>query len=256
MAKYTFNVYIDESGDEGFAIKNGKWVSSKWFVIGAFITHKMSDLPLAQCVDEIKKKFKWENQKPLHFLDFSHEKKSFIINTITNNKGSFRVCYVAVYKPKLGDDTFLKNEKRYLYNYFTRYLLERISWLVDDLKGEAHLIFENRSNTSYEELNKYITGLIGKPGVQIRPNVFKSWRSLNKGQSKNLQLADAVTTSLFKALEENQFGMVEQSYIRKLKPFIYHQKGNYHSYGLKLFPDSLDKSTVLTEFNLIPVFTK
>ena len=34
-----YNVYIDESGDEGFTIKDGKWVSTKWFIIGALLVH-------------------------------------------------------------------------------------------------------------------------------------------------------------------------------------------------------------------------
>lgn len=254
MAKYTFNVYIDESGDEGFAIKDGKWVSSQWFVLGAFITHKASDLPISKCVDEIKAKFKWKNSKPLHFLDFSHEKKRFIINCISNQKG-FKVCYVAFNKKKVPIDSHLRKNK-YLYNYCTRYLLERISWLVDDLDGEAHLIFENRTNTSYSELNKYITDLMGKPNVQIRPGVFKSWKNVGKSQSKNLQLADAVTSSLFKALEKNQFDLTEHSYIETLKPFIYNQKGNYHAYGLKFFPDALNSSILNKEYKWMEMFTK
>jgi hypothetical protein len=254
MAKYSFNVYIDESGDEGFKMKDSEWVSSKWFVIGAFITHSRSDLPLSRCVDEIKARFNWENHKPLHFLTFSHEKKKFIINCLTNNPG-FKLCYVAFNKQKVGDGSSLRN-KRYLYNYCTRFLLERVSWLVNDLGGEAHLIFENRANTSYDELNQYITDLIGKDGVQIRPNVFKSWKAIGKGQLKNLQLADAITTSLFKALEKNQFGLTEQSYIEALKPFIYNRKGNYHGYGIKMFPEPLNSPLLLSEYDWLNQFTK
>lgn len=254
MAKYTFNVYIDESGDEGFTIKDGQWLSSKWFVIGAFITHKASDLPLSKCVDEIKSKFNWKNNKPLHFLDFSHEKKRFIIDCLTSKSG-FKVCYVAFNKQKVPEGSHLR-KKRYLYNYCTRYLLERISWLVDDLDGEAHLIFENRANTSYTELNSYINDMTRKSGVQIRPGVFKSWKNVGKSQSKNLQLADAVTTSLFKALERNQFNLTEHSYIEMLKPFIYNKNGNYHAYGLKFFPDALNKENLQKEFKWMQMFTK
>ncbi|GIO83456.1 hypothetical protein J25TS5_03880 [Paenibacillus faecis] len=253
MAKYTFNVYIDESGDEGFKIKDDKWVSSRWFIIGALITHKGSDLPISKTVDTIKSKFNWKNQKPLHFIDFSHEKRSFIINTLVSTNSSFRVCYVAFDKQKIPEDSYLR-KKRYLYNYCTRYLLERISWLVDDLDGEAHLIFENRANTSYSELNQYITDTISSGKSQIRKNVFKSWKNLGKAQSKNLQLADAVVSSLYKALEPNQYGLTEHSYIETLKPFIYNVDGKYHAYGLKIFPDSF--KVLQKEHKWIKMFTK
>ncbi|PAD73656.1 DUF3800 domain-containing protein [Paenibacillus campinasensis] len=252
MAKYTFNVYIDESGDEGFSIKDGKWVSSRWFIIGALITHKASDLPISKTVDAIKLKFNWKNNKPLHFIDFSHEKRSFIINSLTSNSG-FRVCYVAFDKQKIPEDSFLR-KKRYLYNYCTRYLLERISWMVDDLQGEAHLIFENRSSTSYSELNEYITETLSKGKSQIRQGVFKTWKNLGKSQSKNLQLADAVVSSLYKALEPNQYGLTEDSYIEALRPFIYNSNGNYHAYGLKVFPNSF--RDLQNEHRWIRMFTK
>lgn len=252
MAKYTFNVYIDESGDEGFKIKDGKWVSSRWFIIGALITHKVSDLPISKTVDTIKSKLDWKNQKPLHFIDFSHEKRSFIINSLAANSG-FKICYVAFDKQKIPEGSYLR-KKRYLYNYCTRYLLERISWLVDDLDGEAHLIFENRSNTSYSELNQYITETLSKRDCQIRQGVFKSWKNLGKAQSKNLQLADAVVSSLYKALEENQYGLTEYSYIQTLRPFIYHSNGNYHAYGLKIFPESFNN--LQKEHKWIRMFTK
>jgi len=254
MSKYTFNVYIDESGDEGFTVKDGKWVSSKWFVLGALITHKASDLPISKCVDEIKNRFNWENKKPLHFLNFSHEKKRFIISQLAGQAG-FKLCYVAFNKQKVPEDSHLR-KKRYLYNYCTRYLLERISWLAADHDAEAHLIFENRANTSYTELNKYITDLMGKKDVSIRPNVLKSWKNVGKSQSKNLQLADAITTSLYKALEKNQFSLTEHSYIESLRPFIYHKNGNYQAYGLKLFPDSLIHPELQGEYKWMELFTK
>lgn len=250
----SFNVYIDEAGDEGFTIKDGKWVSSRWFVMGALITHPKSDVALAKCVDTIKADFKWSKGNPLHFTSFSHEKKKHVINCMVKT-GSFRVCYVAIDKMKIDGAASLKNEKRYLYNYVTRYLLERVSWLIGDLKGTADLIFENRANTSYTELNSYITGLIGKTEVQIRDGVIKSWRSVNKSQLKNIQLADAVTSGLYNAIQADRFGNVEYSYVEMLKPFIYCRNGNYHAYGLKFFPKACSDSDLIYEFPWISGFT-
>ncbi len=253
MSKPSFNIYIDESGDEGFTIKDGVWVSSRWFVLGALITRSDTDLPLSKCVDTIKSAFNWADNKPLHFTKFSHEKKKFVIDCMTKQKG-FMTCYIAVDKKRITDQSLLKQTKRYLYNYFTRYLLERVSWLVTQQKGEAHLIFENRANTSYAELNKYITDLIGKS--QIKPDIFVSWKAVNKGQLKNIQLADAITSSLYNALEPNKFGLIEESYINTLKPTIYHRQNNYHAYGLKIFPRMCNDKSLILEYPWMQGFTK
>lgn len=241
---HTFNVYIDESGDEGFTTKDGVWVSSKWFVLGALIVRETNDLSLSKCINTIKDNLKFRNKlKPLHFADLNHEQKKYVIKTICEH-GLFRCVYIAVYKPDLKEN-FLR-EKEALYRYYTRYLIERVTWLVDDNKGKCNLIFEHRRNTSYEELEAYLNDVTRLPGNTIRPNTIKSFKALNKSQSKNLQIADAVASSLYKALEFNTLGLIEEGYINSLSKFIYHRGDNYHSYGLKFFPTSCDSSRIQT----------
>lgn len=234
MLKEQFNVYIDESGDEGFTIKNGRWVSSHWLVVGAFIVRKSNDLTVSRSVNKIKGKFGFPQNRPLHFTNLEHRKRKYVIKTISEG-GLFRCTFVAIDKKALVYSSFLR-KKGYLYNYAIRHLLERVTWLVDDHDGEANLIFENRSNTSYEDLEAYIRMLEIDDDTQIRKNVIKTFNAVNKAQSKNLQIADAVTSALFQALEIDQYGMHEDSYIRYLTPFIYHRNKNYSSYGLKFLP--------------------
>lgn len=252
--KDTFNVYIDESGDEGFSIKNGEWVSTQWFVMGAFVVRETNDLVVSRNVNKIKSALGIKQSKPLHFKDLTHERKKFAIKTLTET-GLFRCTFVAVNKQALGNDTPLK-QRPFLYNYCTRYLLERVSWLVADYKGKANLIFENRSETSYEHLEKYIKDMVNHPDSQIRKNVIHGFKPVNKIQSKNLQLADVITGSLFKALEITNLGLYESAYIESLKPFIYSKSANYHSYGLKLFPVPFNDPSLIKVYRWAENFVK
>jgi len=231
-----FNVYIDEAGDEGFKSIDGRWVSSKWFIIGALVVPEEFDREMASVVNQIKDHLNVNNKlKPMHFAGLRHRKRRYVIQQIAN-KGHFRLIIVGLHKPELIKDGPLKREKQYLYNYVTRYLLERVSWLANDYSRKVNLIFENRGNTSYNELDLYVKDLLEDPNCQIRQGTFLSWKALNKGQSKNLQVADSLVSSVFAALEPDIYGNVEASYIKDLNDFFYRRKGNLFSYGLKLFP--------------------
>lgn len=246
MDNQTFNVYIDEAGDEGFKIdQNGNWLSSEWFVVGALIVRKTNDRELSQCINTIKEHpdFKKHSSKPVHFCRLDHMGKKFVLDTITK-KGGFKCAYIAFDKRKVTDESFLKSHKGYLYNYCIRYLLERVSWLVDSYNGKAKLIFENRGNTSYPELNGYINELLSHPNNSIKKGVIQNWEILNKGQSKNLQIADTITSSLYKAVQKNKYGLVDDSYILDLYRYIYNSNSNYTSYGLKFFPATSNQALV------------
>ncbi|WP_339193092.1 DUF3800 domain-containing protein [Paenibacillus sp. FSL W8-1287] len=257
MEDNIFNVYIDEAGDEGFKIKDGKWVSSEWFVVGALIVRGSNDLELSRCVDHIKSNVKFikTKQKPLHFAEMTHEKKKYVIKCMTEI-GKFKCCYVAVNKKTIEDESFLKSQKGYLYNYCIRYLLERVTWLIDEHHGKANLIFENRGNTSFDELDRYLKSLYVDKSARLRKGIIHSSKVINKSQSKNIQLADAVTSSLFKALEFDSLESTEPSYINSLRPFIYNRNLNYHGYGLKFFPHKSNHDFLLNKYPWLKVFTK
>lgn len=255
MRENHFNVYIDEAGDEGFTIKNGKWVSSRWFILGALVVRQTNDLIVSNSLNEIKRKLNWRPNDPLHFTKLNHDQKKLAIDEIKKT-GLFRCCYVAVDKKAFDQPTILKTAKGFLYNYCTRYLLERVTWLIKEKNGFAHLIFEHRSTTKYDQLSYYIEKLIADKQTQIKSGVIKSLETLNKNQSKNLQIADTIVGSLYNALEKNRYNMVESSYILELKPFIYNRDNNYHSYGLKFFPHPCNNMKVIQEFSWLKQFTE
>jgi len=238
---FQFNAYIDESGDEGFKIKNGEWVSSEWFIIGALITYEGKDLELSRTVNVIKTDILRRKQsamsKPLHFVKYDHKQRRAIINEICNHGKWFNFIAVGVDKTTTQRGASLRDEKQYLYNYATRLLLERISWLVHD-KGSCKLIFENRTNTSYKDMEKYIDHILEDKECQIKKNTISGYKVANKNEFKNLQIADCLVGSVFAALEKDNYGFVEDAYIKILNPYFYKRKGNLFSYGLKLIPDA------------------
>ena len=237
-----YNVYIDESGDEGFNFKaDNIGGSSKWFVLAAVIVHQSFDKTIASCINEIKDILKFQPaqvHKPLHFKDLSHEKKVVTLNCITS-KGNFEIVAVAGHKIDLHKDCLLPYEKQYLYNYTCKLLLERISWNIHEKKGKANLIFEHRRNTSYTDLKLYIDKVMDSSRCQIRKDIFVDLKALPKTQKKNLQIADCIAHSVWKSLEPNQYdGDIEDKYIRKLAPLFYRKENVLHNYGLKIYPDS------------------
>lgn len=254
MTEDIFNVYIDEAGDEGFTVKDGKWVSTQWFILGALVVRESNDLMLSRCVNQIKQTIGWKKNNPLHFTKMTHDQKRFTIKCMKDT-GYFKCCYVAVDKQAFNRPTMLSSTKGYLYNYCTRYLLERVTWLVKGYNGRANLVFENRGITLYDDLQQYILKLIRDDDTQIKKGVIMDLKTLNKGQSKNLQLADSAISALFKALEKNKLGMTEPSYIQQLSPFIYNRNKNYHGYGMKFFPNTIIHPKITNEYDWLKLFT-
>lgn len=60
MEERIYNVYIDESGDEG--IRRG----TKWFILTAIIVSKEYDLTLSNKIVEIKNKLGLDRKSQLH----------------------------------------------------------------------------------------------------------------------------------------------------------------------------------------------
>jgi hypothetical protein len=61
-----------------------------------------------------------------------------------------------------------------------------------------------------------------------------------KAQYAGLQLADLIAGGLRTALEDSPYGRTEHRFGKTLQPITYQRGGNYLSYGLKFFPQSVD----------------
>ncbi len=246
----TFVIYIDESGDEGFSFSEG---SSEWFILSGVITRKAKDLETVKLIDKVRKVLNKPPKKPLHFRDLKHEQRLPLVGEIA--KAELRTVSVLIHKPSL-KETEIFQERYRLYFYAVRFLFERVSWYCKDHKtsqevgdGTAEIVFSNRSGMSYEELRNYLKYLKDKTGyfdVRIDWSVIdvdgaNKITAYSSGKRMGLQIADAVASSFYYAVQSSQYGYVEDRYARMLKTVVYSRAGRYVGYGLKFWPREVDE---------------
>ena len=238
----TFVVYVDESGDEGFSFGQG---SSDWFVLSAAVTRKAQDVGTVKLVDIVHSRLKKPDKKPLHFRDLRHEQRLVFVDAIS--QAALMTATVLIHKPSLAQPEEFQERYR-LYFSGVRYMLERVSWLCRDHRtaedtgdGSAEIIFSNRSGMSYADLRHCLEGLklqsqAGGASIEwavINPEEITSFTA---GKRMGLQIADAVASSFFYAVQPSQYGYVEGRYARMLKPVVYNRHGRYLDHGLKFHP--------------------
>lgn len=241
-----FQVYIDESGDEGFSFKGAHGGSSRWFALSAVVTRTEHDLGTVRLVDEVRALFKKSPRADLHFRHLKHQQRLPYLERIAGAR--LRTVTVLVHKPSLDADLY--SAKGLLYNYATRLLLERVSWLCRDHRQDpthvAKLTFSNRSNMSYEELLSYLALLKRRSETQ---DISIDWTAIDHQNVKilahakrmGLQIADAVAAGMWNAANPNGYGFTEPRYAELLKPAVYAYKGRRFGYGVKVLPSEITR---------------
>src|SRR5262249_31487337 len=143
---------------------------------------------------------------------------------------------------------------------------ERMSWYCRDTHraggiggdSKGKIIFSNRNALSLDQLGDYLVKLFNGPAFIDNSEVKIHWNSLSAefetyshGKRAGLQLADAVASSFFRAVEP-LYGFTEPRYAQMLRPVAYNHYGNYLSYGVKIFPHRVEAGPALdalrTEF--------
>ncbi|MBI4849782.1 MAG: DUF3800 domain-containing protein [Nitrospirae bacterium] len=250
MKDISYRIYIDESGDEGFVFHSDGSGSSRWLVLSAVVVRKKNDLSLVRLIESVRVLLGKAHKKELHFRELKHEQRVPYVKQIAAAQA--KTVSVLIYKPSLRDPEKFQSEKFLLYRYASRYLLERISWLCRDKhnpgegSGRADIIFSNRSIMSYKDLTDYLLTLRTKSDpmkVRIDWTIVDPDRVSAVDHSKlaGLQIADAVASSLFYAVNVNRYGEVEDKYARILLPQCYRHKGAALGYGLKFWPEEFQK---------------
>lgn len=246
----SFTAYIDESGDEGFVFLPGEKGSSRWLVLSAVVFRKSKDLEAVRVMREVRTLLGKDPKKALHFREMKHEHRVPYVRALA--MAPMRTVSVLIHKPSISEPEKFQTEAFRLYRYATRLLVERVSWLCRDTRkdnegdGSCELIFSNRSAMSYEDLRNYLLHLKDKPGTDVRIdwNAIgpQQVRAVNHDELAGLQIADAVASSLFFAVNLTQYSEVEDRYFRMLRPTIYrHPKTGELGYGLKFWPGSLEE---------------
>jgi hypothetical protein len=251
----SFVVYIDESGDEGFSFRPG---CSSWFILSAVITRKATDLETVKLIDRVRQLLGKPENKPLHFRDLKHEQRLPLINEIAS--ADLGASTIFIQKHSLNEPE--KFQERYrLYFYTVRILLERVSWYCRDRRlttnagdGTAEIIFSNRSGMSYAEIIGYFNYLKSQSvqrDVRIHWPVIELGRitAFSPNKRMGLQIADAVASGFFYAMEQSRYGFTEDRYARLLKPVVYQRNGRFLGYGLKFWPEATPEIGWLEEYS-------
>lgn len=139
-----YNVYIDESGDEG--INKG----SKYFILTALIVDKEKDLEISKKVDEIKTSLEMNIKSQLHWkLIKGYPNKKMIMEVVKNM--DIKIINVIV------ETKCIKLiPSNNIYNYFSGYLYERICWFMNEKKAIANINTSSRGNLSKISLSNYL----------------------------------------------------------------------------------------------------
>ena len=216
-----YNVYIDESGDEG--INKG----SKYFILTAIIVAKEKDLDTSKKVDTIKENLEMNVKSQLHWKKIKGYPNKLMIMEIIKDLD------IKIINVVIDTKCIKKIPSNNIYYFFSGYLYERICWFMKDKKGIANISISSRGNLSKESLSKYIKDKNHKK-IEIDSTKIKSIKIIPNERKKLLQLADCCCSALFQALRynyENHF-----KYIEVIKNKLYCKRNNLISYGLKLVP--------------------
>ena len=157
-----------------------------------------------------------------------------------------------VHKADLNAKQAFIGESR-LYFYAVRLLAERLSWYCRDSfcaadagDGSVDLVFSNRGGLDYTALRDYLDRLDqnrGKYAYSAAHNVIRPTQveTYSPGRRMGLQLADAVASSYFFAVEPSAYGLTEEGYAHLVLPRAYRHNGKLWGYGVKIVPKETDE---------------
>jgi len=233
-------VYIDEAGDRGV-----KPTSSDHFVASAIIVADPLDAQVRTELANLKQQLTRQPWHVLHFRKLTHPQKvkatqdiaASSIATITN---------VILCKRQLAGVGILAAARAYIthpdpmYLYALRLLLERISWWIRDHGGGSSIVtFAHVKNFRAQKLHDYRNALqMSQTSIHWPSFAGHSFRIASMRAIDLLQLADSTASALYAAVEPDQYGNVEDRYLRNIAPKLYRYPGGspITAYGLKVFP--------------------
>jgi Protein of unknown function (DUF3800) len=255
LAAYSHVVYIDEAGDEGFGKLRVKQTGgqSRWLLLGAALVRVEHDKMLPTWRNQIIARFPEKKQRDLHFRYLKHEQKIVACQEIS--KRPIAACVTFSNKATITGQktTELFKKPGHLYNYLVRWLLERTTkYCATDaadrgIDARIKVIFSRRGGTDYQAMYDYMC-LMRDGKERMQPMGWINWDAFSpddivvEAHAKwaGLQIADAVTSAFFHAVEPNGYGNFEQGYADALASCIIADRGLKLGFGITPVP-SLEK---------------
>jgi len=226
----SFYAYVDESGVRKHGPK-----TSQHFVMSAVILPGSQKAPLLMTLAQLLRDLGMAIGRTIQFKELSHQSRLRVSQVIAA-VGYLRITNVIVCKRHL---QLQMADVDGAYLLTLRYLLERISWHVDDRGGQAYVTFAHIDRFKIAKLHAYIA-VLQNSNTEIRwPALHLPMRMETMQANDFLQVADATASATAQGFEPDRFGNTEDRYIRSLAPRLYRRLGGrITSYGMKLHPTS------------------
>jgi Protein of unknown function (DUF3800) len=248
--QFSFVAYVDEYGDDGFKFPQyGTKGSSLWLSLSAAVFKVADESEQVKCIDRVNKRLGRRPEKALHFRDLTHEQKIVCSREVA--RAHFASVNVSIYKPNLTEQqTF--SQRGLLYNYSSKFLLERVSWLCwtrycnksRPISGDgfANVIFSQRRTFDPEKFSEYLRKIRRIDDSKINWSVIDpaAISDAPHGDLRGLQVADVLASSLGAALVPHPTSQIpEHRYLKALWGRVYRHKGQVHTFGLKFYPSTM-----------------
>ena len=232
MARTVYRVFVDESGVRAHGPK-----TSEHFVMSACIVPNARKADLLATLAQIRIDLGQPAGHTIAFKNLSHQSRLHLAKKL-GAVPYLTISNVIVCKREL---PVAMSDVDAAYLYTLRYLLERVTWFVDDHGGQAYVTFAHIDRFKIMKLHSYIGILRADPSVQIRwQALFLPVRMETMQGNDFLQVADATASSAAQAFEPDRHGNVEPGYLQALRPRLYRRgRGAITSYGMKLHPTAM-----------------
>lgn len=221
-------VYIDEAGDLG--IGRG----TQWFVMSAVIVDKIVEKQIRAKIAQIKAKINVQEIHMRKIKDFN--KRGLIVRELSSEDFAYMNVLV---------DTNKFDKKKIpspniAYNYVCKYLLQRVSWYLEECGKAGDIVLSARGTSRDKELIDYIQDkLLPYQGNSINSTVFNKISAKTAATWDMLQLADVCATTMFLTYEINGYGFSVPCYSFALADHLYRKRGKLDSYGVKFFTSEM-----------------
>lgn len=214
----SFRAYVDESGDEGFVFNPDGSGSRRWLVLSAVVVRRKNDHGLVALMADVRKLLGKAPKKQLHFSDMKHEQRVPYVRQIAANP--LRTVSVLVHKPSIREPEKFQAEK----------------FLLSGMRhASCWSAFRGFAATSEHS---------DPMDVRIDWRVVDPERvsAVNHEQLAGLQVADAVASGLYYAVQPSRYGEIEEKYAALLRPTFYRHKNTALGYGVKFWRDHCSDS--------------
>lgn len=171
----------------------------------------------------------------LHFNQMAHSSRVHVTSTL-GKQPYLTIANVIVCKRELALQ-IADLDAAYLLTL--RYLLERISWYIDDRGGQAYVTFAHIDRFKVSKLDAYIA-LLQSSSTEIRWQALHLPVRMETMQANHfLQIADSTASGTAQAFEPDRFGNIERRFLEAMAPRLYRRPpGKLSSYGMKIHPTS------------------